>query len=605
MSIAELLPTVAVPEVTDVGTGLGLGGLRAADGRVFPLRSVKVRASIAGPCARTTVEQHFANPFDEALDVTWIFPLPADGAIVELELRAGDVVIQGECQERSQARATFDAAAAQGKRTALVEKELGDVHTLSLADIPPRKAVTVRLTLVQLLPANDGNFRWQFPTTIAPRYTPGHEIGHEGPGVAADTDVVPNASRLGPPLRLKGGTELDLEVEIAGPLRSVASSLHSVKFVVASGAVRIAPSARATLNKDFILEFSTADSDSTSTRAWTDGTHTLVLLEPPATADVTGLPRDAVFAVDISGSMAGSKLDAAKVALRGALHGLRNGDRFKLIAFDDRLERFTPDFSIYNDQNLKSADRWIDALDARGGTEMLPAIQESLEGTTSAGRLRTVLLITDGQSNDEARLLPAIANRRGDTLFFTLGIDTAVNAALLKTLARAGGGVCELCTPSDDVDAVVARLEVRFGSPLLSQLKVAGAARPDGQTVFAGRPASILLDNSPAAVEVAGIGPTGPFQASVTPTRVSFPLGALWAMERVAWLEERLSLRPFEEEAIRPEILRIALQWHISSKFTSFVCVDHSSVSTGDRRHIVQPAELAESWADTDEMRFC
>lgn len=594
MSVAQIAPNAELEIAT--GRTLGLGGLRAADGRAFPLQRIKVRGQLAGPCARTVVEQHFANPFDETLDVTWTFPLPADGALVELELRSGEIRVIGECQERKQAEAAFQAARREGKRAALVEKEQGDVHTLSLAGLPPRSEVTVRLTLVEMLSAGDGKFRWHFPTTIAPRYTPGVPIGHEGHGVHPDTDVVQNASRLTPPVRLEGGTELDLEVEIAGPLSSLESSLHAVRLQMANGMTRVAPSAKSTLNRDFVLEYSTADSSAPVTRAWTDGAHTLVLLEPPAEGSARGMPRDAVFAVDISGSMEGAKMQAAKTALLGALHGLRTGDRFKLLAFDDRVERFSDEFAIYDERNLQKADRWIGQLAARGGTEMLPAIQESLAGSTPSGRLRTVLLITDGQSTDENRLLPAVANRRGEAVFFTLGIDTAVNASLLKSLARAGGGVCELCTPFDDIDAVVARLETRFGSALLTDIKVAGAARPDGQTVFAGRPAGILLENAPDVVHVAGTGVNGAFNADVVPARIAFPLGSLWAIERVAWLEERLTLKPFEEEAIRPEILRIALEWRISSKFTSFVCVDHSTVTGGDRRHVVQPVEMPDAW---------
>ena len=596
MTVADILPnSELLTGGNRTGAHIGLGGLRSADGRAFPLLNVKVRASLAGPCAHTLIEQHFANPFDETLDVTWIFPLPDTGAIVEFELRAGDIRVVGECLERAAAQAAFDAARRDGKRAALVEKEQGLIHTLSLVGLPARSNVIVRFTLVELLPSVDNRFRWHFPTTVAPRYTPGTPVGHSGLGVDADTDLVPNASRLSPPIRLEGGTRLDLEVQIAGPVSTVESSLHAVKLALDAGGVRVAPSARATLNKDFILEFSTADSAAPVTRAWTNGSHTLVLVEPPAGMIAQGLPRDAVFAVDISGSMQGEKLQAAKTALVGALHGLRTGDRFKLIAFDDRVERFATDFSTYNEKNLREADVWIEGLESRGGTEMLEAIQECLAGTTPDGRLRTVLFITDGQSSDEARLLQAVANRKGNAVFFTLGIDTAVNSALLKSLATAGGGVCELCTPHDDIDAMVARLETRFGTPLLSQLKVAGAARPDGQTVFAGRPASLLLDIASASVQVSGTSATGAFAATVTPVPVSFPLGALWAMERVQWLEERLTLRPFEEEALRPEILRIALQWHISSRFTSFVCVDHSTANVGGRRHVVQPTEMPAS----------
>ncbi|MEP6779787.1 MAG: VIT domain-containing protein [Gemmatimonadaceae bacterium] len=592
-AVDQLLPNFQLVGEADA---LGMGGMRAADGRVFPLKKVTVRTLIAGPCARTIIEQQFANPFDETLDVTWIFPLPGDGALTELELRAGDIVVRGECQRREDALKQFTEARAEGKLTALVETEQRGVQTLSLAGVAPKTEVTVQLTVVELLPVVDSRFRWQFPTTIAPRYTPGAEWTHTGFGTHADTDAVPNASRLTPPIRLAGGTILDLEVEIAGPLSSLESSLHAVKLNLDADRVRIAPSATTTLNCDFILEFSSAESSGTMSRAYTDGEYTVAIVEPPTEMDTHALPRDAVFVVDISGSMEGMKLDAAKAALKGALHGLQREDRFKVLAFDDRLEPFRADFVDYNEQNMRAADAWITNLHSRGGTEMLAAIQESLAGDTAAGRLRTVLFITDGQSNDETRLLPAVANRKGNAVFFTLGIDTAVNASLLKLLAKAGGGTCELCAPSDNIDAIVAKLEARFGSPLLSDVKVSGAARPEGQTVFTGRPAAILLEGAPDVVQIRATSLTGEFKASVVPTRIQFSLGALWARERVSWLEERITLRPFEEEAIKPEIVRIALAHRIASKFTSFVCVDHSVRTFGERRHVVQPVEVPSQW---------
>jgi Ca-activated chloride channel family protein len=575
----------------------GLGALVARD-KPLPLAEVRVRAEIVGSFVRSVVEQRFENPHDQPLEVVHIFPLPPDGAVVELELRAGDRVIRGACRERGEARATFDAARKAGHRAALLDAERADVHTLRVTNIPPRTPVSVRLVVVEVLAPVDGRLTWRFPTTLAPRYTPGDPVGHEGPGVMADTDAVPDASRLSPPLRLAGGTRLDLEVKLAGPVTGLASSLHAVRVDLEDGGVRVAPSARATLNRDFVLSFTTADPDHATTRAWTDGRFTAVLVEPPAQALPRALPRDAVFVVDISGSMAGPKMEAAKRALQSALHGLVPGDRFRLIAFDNQVERFRPGFVSYDDRSLAEADRWIGALDARGGTEMLPALEEALGGEPEGGRVRTVLLITDGQSTDEVRLVPAVANRRHGALVFTLGIDTAVNEALLKRLARVGGGTCELCTPHDDIEAAVARLEARFGSPLATGVAVEGGtpARPEPAVLFAGRPVALLVEGAPAVLRVKGETPGGSLSGEVAPVRVDTPLGALWARERVAWLEDRLVLRPFEEEAVRPEILRIALEHGIASRYTSFVAVDEAETVTGERVEVVQPVEGPADW---------
>lgn len=590
------------PEISVPSHPCGLGALLALVDGVevpLPLAEVRVRTSIAGDVARTVVEQDFHNAHAVPLEAVHLFPLPEDGAVVEMELRAGETVVRGECKERQAAEAEFAEARASGHRAALLTQERADVHTLRVTRIPPGEAVRVRLVVVERLERVDGTYRWRFPTVIAPRYLSGQPIGHDGPGVLPATDRVPDADRLQPPLRLAGGTRLDLEVEIAGPVRRLAVAQHAVRMDLDGQGVRLAPSASATLDRDFVLAFATAEADTVISRAWTDGSHTLVVVEPPSAAFPPPLPRDATFVVDISGSMEGVKMVAAKRALTAALHGLVAGDRFRLIAFDDRVEPMSPDFVAYDEHSLKRADAWIAGLSARGGTEMLPAIQEALRPNDTAGRSRSVLFITDGQAWNEAELTAAVANRRQGARFFTFGIDTAVNGALLKRLARVGGGTCELATPSDDIEEVLANLEARFGSPLLEGVAVEGlsSARLSGEAVFTGRPATLLVEGAAPSLTVTARGATETVRFPVAPQRVDFPLGALWARDRIAALEDRLVLKPFEEEALRPEIVRLALAWSVASRFTAFVAVDRGRVVPGPLHEQVQPAEMPDQWA--------
>ena len=180
----------------------------------------------------------------------------------------------------------------------------------------PVNGLEDRMEVLGALEVVDGRVQYRFPTTIAPRYTPGDALGHIGPGVSPDTDIVMDASRLTPPLRLEGGTLLDLEVVVRGTVRRVSSSLHAVSMTLDDGALRVAPSQQATLDCDFVLAVTFGDAEQSGARTWTDGAHTLLVLEPPADAMPPTLPRDAVFVVDISGSMHGRKMDAAKLALK-------------------------------------------------------------------------------------------------------------------------------------------------------------------------------------------------------------------------------------------------------------------------------------------------
>jgi Ca-activated chloride channel family protein len=472
------------------------------------------------------------------------------------------------------------------------------VHTLRLTRLPPGAQARVRIVVDQPLEVVDGEWRWRFPTTVAPRYTPGEAIGHGGPGVHPDTDAVPDASRLSPPLRLAGGVRLDLEVELRGAVKGVRVSSHVVSLGIDDGGLRIAPAARATLDRDFVLAFRTGDDAGVSARAWTDGAHTLLVVDPPVVALPSPLPRDAVFVVDISGSMGGTKMAAAKLALKTALHGLLPQDRFLLIAFDDQVEHFHPGFLAVDDAALRRADRWIAALDARGGTEMAPALQAALAPAPVPGRLRTVLFITDGQSTDEDRLLQIVWHKRQGARVFPLGIDTAVNEGLMRRLGRLGGGVAELCDPSDDIEAVVARIEARFGAPLVTGLQVDGAvaATGAGVDVFAGRPATLLLEGGAKGFTVRGTAKDGAWSTRVVPAPAPFALGPAWARARVAELQDRLVVKPFEDDAIHAEVLRVALAHGVASRWTAFVAVDRSARSDRALVEVVQPVELPHSW---------
>jgi Ca-activated chloride channel family protein len=594
----HVTPTLA-PDASarDLGGLLGLAGDREV---AFPLREVRVRADIAGDCCRTFVEQVFDNPYDEPLEAVHIFPLPPGGAVTEFEMTAGDTVVRGECRERESAERAFDQARQAGRRAALLTSERADVHTIRVTNIPSGTGVRVRLVVVERLDEADAAHTWRFPTVIAPRYVPGAEIGHSGDGAVPDTGDVPDASRLQPPLRLAGGTKLDIEAAIAGPLASVESSLHAVRTAFGGDVVRIAPSGRATLDRDFVVRFSPAVASDTPVRAYSDGHHTLAIINPPTTADATRIARDVVVLVDVSGSMSGEKLDAARRAVSSVVHGLEKGDRFRLIAFESSVHPHTADFLMFDQSSLKKADRWIAGLRDMGGTEMLPALQEAFKGETPAGRLRTVIFITDGQASDEPRLTAFVERHRHGAHLFTIGIDTAVNESLLKQLARVGGGTCELVAPGDDIEEAIVRVEARFGAPVLTDVAPVGleAARPTPVPLFAGRPVTVLMRGAHTEVAFEGRDAGGQTirLGTDTVTTVSFPLGALWARERVAWLEDSLASDPARERELKAQILEVALAHHIASRFTAFVAIEECVSTDGTRRTVVQPAELPAGW---------
>ncbi len=600
-STIALDPTLA-PREEAVGLG-ALLGLIAESEVPFPLAQVQVRATIAGDCCHTVMRQRFTNQHSVPIEAVYLFPLPAQGAVTSMVLHAGERLIRAECRDREEAKQAFEKARNEGRRAGLLTEERSDVYTMRVTNLPPQTDVEVEIEVYERLEATDGRLRWRLPTVIPPRYLPGTPTDIGGPGILPDTDRVPDASRLQPPVRLAGGTMLDLEVTLCGRPTCLACSQHAVRVEFDDGpepGVRIAPQGSTTLDRDFVLAFSLSDSDAYASRGWTDGQRTLVIVQAPSASTAAPLPRDAVFVIDVSGSMSGPKIEAARRALLAALHGLVAGDRVSLYAFNDRLWPWLPpgELEPYNHETLRRADEFVHRLDASGGTEMLPAIEAALRGETPPGRLRTVLLITDAEVWNDDELAAAVARRAPNVRLFTLGIDTAPNAALLQRLARLGGGSCEICGPGDDIEAAVASLEARFGSPLVEGVTFEGAtpAADRPLAIFAGQPLSALLEGAPSSLTVHGKAHDEDFEVVVQTRPAPFSLGPLWARERILALEDRIVAGGEDKPALEEQIRSLALCFGIVSRYTAMVAIDTQVASDGSPVEILQPVELPHLW---------
>src|SRR5246127_1667852 len=213
----------------------GLGTLRTERGNL-PLDRIDVRAEITGLTSRVELTQGFVNVFDVPLEATYVFPLPDRGAVTGMRMTADGRVVEAKLQEREAARQAYDEAIASGRRASIAEEERPDVFTMRVGNIVPGERVSVALTLVCPLYYEDGEATFRFPLVVAPRYIPGRALTDlaVGDGHADDTDAVPDASRITPPVLLPGFPNpvrltIDVGIDPAGlTLSGVRSSLPAV-----------------------------------------------------------------------------------------------------------------------------------------------------------------------------------------------------------------------------------------------------------------------------------------------------------------------------------------------------------------------------------------
>ncbi|HRZ10774.1 MAG TPA: VIT domain-containing protein, partial [Gemmatimonadales bacterium] len=402
----------------------GFGYLQTARGGL-PLQRLAVDGRITGLLYRLTVTQTFVNVHAEPLEATYIFPLPARAGVTRFQLHVGERVIDGVLKERGAARTEYDRALHEGRRAAIAEEERPEVFTVRAGNIPPGETVGVELELVGPLAVADGEATFRFPLVVAPRYIPG--IPLEGPsvglGTAPDTDAVPDASRITPPVLLPGqpnpvALSFRLELDPAGlPLDDLRSSLHVLHLSQTPDGlpvIELTPGAER-LDRDVILRFRVgADAINGGLSVYRDPdgeTTALLTVTPPATLPATFRPRDVVVLLDRSGSMGGWKIAAARRAAARLIDTLTDRDRFGLILFDNELEEPAPSAG----QLVSATDRarfraveFLARVEARGGTEIAPALTRALQyfpDPPDAGRERILLFVTDGQVGNEDHLL--------------------------------------------------------------------------------------------------------------------------------------------------------------------------------------------------------
>jgi Ca-activated chloride channel family protein len=285
-------------------------------------------------------------------------------------------------------------------------------------------------------------------------------------------------------------------------------------------------------------------------------------------------------------------------------------DRFNVIRFDDTMDVLFNDAVPVDAEHIAQAKAFVSSLTANGGTEMVPPLRAALvdHHASVASVLRQVVFITDGAIGNEQELFATIAQDRGRSRIFMVGIGSAPNTYLMTRAAELGRGTFTMIGDLAEVQTRMQALFEKIGQPVVTGLeaKLSGNAAvlspsslPD---LYRGEPVLVMAEtaNLSGMLTVSG-------QIGDTPWTVQLPvaqaaegkgISKLWAQRKVDEIETAATLGQITTEDSAKQVLAVALTHQIVSSQTSLIAVDKTPRGPADQKLMRQevPLNLPAGW---------
>lgn len=591
--------------------GLFLPVLLAAQGRILPAPCLRVCPvdRVCVPCTgqqetiiRTRSDVHvrldrgvvqyeitetFKNLGARIAEAEFIFPLPGGAAFQDLKLSINGELVAGETMSAVEARRIYESIVQRQRDPALVEWMGSGLLRARIFPINPgeEKKVVIRYQTaarregnvvrvdVRDVGGNVSNFR-KLPSRLRRPNTEREELSHKPVNITFD---YPNTVQF--------GTAYSPTHDLIA-LKAKAKSYKSVSIVANGANATILVPVRSSSEASLAVLTHAASANNG---------FAMISISPP-TAQQRITPRDITVVVDVSGSMSGSKMVQAKAAVKQLLQTLSNQDRFRLIDFSSTVQSFHDDYSSVTPANVSAANRYIDGLEAQGGTNIAGALREALRVKGTNGRLPVVLFVTDGEptvgEQDPTAIAAMADSLRGNARVFTFGLGGDVHISLLEQLALSGRGTSQFVAPNESIEHTMSVTAQRLSNPLVTGVRVRGEGirltsmlPVTSADIFAGQDLVVFAQYKEAGtglVVVTGESVNGPVTWRVKATfpakeRENAFIPRLWATQRVGYLSAEKRKNMTEGRAspeLDEEIKTLGERYGIPTQFSSYLVVE-------------------------------
>ncbi|XP_031422757.1 inter-alpha-trypsin inhibitor heavy chain H6 isoform X2 [Clupea harengus] len=433
-----------------------------------------VKSTVVSRYARTTVISTVFNRLPQATDATFEVDLPSTAFISNFTITSGGKEYVSQVKQKQAAKQIYDEAKKKGKTAGLVEsrKEVPGKFSIDVS-VAPGERLSFKLSFEQLLVRRLGRYELALglrPTQPVPNLTVEVSIT-ERTGISF-VRVLP----------LRTGQHLSNTLgETGSPSSTLVEqwSQQRAQVLYSPTLEQQTSSSPKGLDADFVIEYDVILTDLIGDVQVYDGyfVHYFAPRELPV------VPKEVIFVIDVSGSMAGGKLEQTKEAMDAILGDLRSHDHFNIITFSSSVHPWKHNATVpATADNIRQARAFAKKIQVRGSTDINAALVKAgtlLRNSSSQWGVRgvpMVIFLTDGAANHgvthRETMRGNVREALGSAALFGLAFGRDADYDLLRQLSLENRGVARRVYSDSKANLQLKGFYDEVANPLLSDVQL-------------------------------------------------------------------------------------------------------------------------------------
>ncbi|XP_029317778.1 inter-alpha-trypsin inhibitor heavy chain H2 [Cottoperca gobio] len=440
----------------------------AIRGEDITVKSYKVESRITSRFAHTTVRSSVVNSGSKAQSIGFNVQIPKRAFITNFTMNVNGIIFVGSVKEKTVARNLYAQARARGKAAGIVRANSQDMETFKTeVHVPPGSNIEFELHYQEMMHRKLGFYEHSLylqPGRLVPQFQVDVYI-FEPKGIS--TVQTPNT--LG---------------EKFADVIKVTSSKEKAHIVFKPNLQKQRKCDNCTgsaIDGVFTVKYDVTRDSNAGELQVSDG-HFIQFFAP---SNLSPLPKNIVFVIDVSGSMWGVKMKQTVEAMQAILDDLTIDDHFSVIDFNHNVRCWSEELVSGSTIQVADAKRYIQNIKPNGGTNINEALMRAVQMLVKASNqglidprsVSMIILVSDGDPTVGEIKLSTIQKNvkrvmREEFSLFSLGIGFDVDYDFLERIAMENRGMAQRIYANHDAAEQLRMFYSQVSSPLLRRITV-------------------------------------------------------------------------------------------------------------------------------------